>query len=132
MTTLIALLLDRCGLSIREAAIFLNVREDTVKSWRSGRNPTPLAVVIELRGLYLKIGRAAREAIAAIDEAPAGAEIELGIAVDDHEAQALGLPCVGAHAAVLGLIAASTARPMRIVPRGSTIASAAAADAHGR
>ncbi len=132
MTTIIAILLDRCGLSIREAAEFLNVRDDTIKSWRSGRNPTPPKVIGELQALYLKIGVAAREALAVINQAPLDADIELGIAVDDYEAKSLGFPCVGAHAALLGLVVASSGRAMRIVPRGATPASAAAADVHDR
>lgn len=127
----VALLLDRCGLSIREGAAFLDVREDTIKSWRSGRNPTPPKVVTELRSLYRQIERAAHQAVVIIDHVPFDAIVELGVAADDHEAQSLGLPCVGAHVAVLGLVVAQTDRTIRLVPRGSTIASAAASDVHG-
>jgi hypothetical protein len=56
--------------------------------------------------------------------------IEIGLAADDHEAQALGWPCVGAQEAMLGLVVARCRRPVRIVPRGSTVATAAATDAH--
>lgn len=136
MTTAYALLLDRCGLSQREAAAFHGVRLDTVKSWSSGRNRAPAGAIEELRALYARIERAATEALAQIAALARShcepAEIELGLASDDHEAQALGWPCVGAHAAVLGLIAARAGLPVRIVPHGSTAASAAAADAHGR
>lgn len=95
------------------------------------REETPMnlarspAVLDELRGLYARIERAAAEAIAAIQQAPDGAEIEIGLASDDPEAQSLGWPCVGAQAAVLGLVVAALDRPVRIVPRGSTQASGA-------
>lgn len=131
MTTVFALLSDRCGLSIRGAASLLGVREDTVKSWRAGRNGAPPAVIGQMRALYTRMERAAVEAAAQIAQTPA-AEIEMGLASDDHEAQSLGWPCVGVHAAVLGLVVARTSQPVRIVPRGSTTASAASAEAHRR
>jgi hypothetical protein len=131
LTTAYALLLDRCGLSQREAAAFHDVRLDTVKSWSSARNNPPAGVIEELRGLYARIARAAAEAVAAIGAGATPAEaVELGIAVDDQEAQSLGWPCVGAHAAVLGLVAAQCRLAVSIVPRGCTPATAAAADAH--
>ncbi len=61
--TLFALLRDRCGLSHREAAEFLGVRLDTVKSWSSGRNPCPPGVIEALRSLYRSMDRAASEAV---------------------------------------------------------------------
>jgi hypothetical protein len=127
--TPIALLIDRCGLSQREAAAALGVRIDTVKSWAAGRNPTPAGVITQLRELYCQIERAAAEALAQIAVLPQSPDlVELGISADDHEAQSLGFPCVGAHAAVLGLVVAGATEPCRIVPRGSTAASAAACD----
>lgn len=132
MITAYALLLDRCGLSHREAAELHGVRLDTVRSWASARNRTPPGVMTELRTLHAQIEAAAAQALAVIAQAPAEAEIELGLASDDAEARALGLPAVGAHAALLGLVVAQTDRAVRIVPRGSTSGSAAAADAHGR
>ena len=45
MTTAFALLCQVCGLSTREAAAFLGTRHDTVKSWSSGRNPTPAGII---------------------------------------------------------------------------------------
>ncbi len=105
---------------------FLKVRIDTIKSWSSGRNGAPEGAIAELRGLYARIETAAGEALTTINHAPPGAKIELGMAADDYEAQHLGWPCVGAHAAVLGLVAARTERLVRIVPRGTNIATAAA------
>jgi hypothetical protein len=131
--TAFALLCDRCGLSHREAADFLRVRIDTVKSWSAGRNPTPAGALEELRGLWWQIQAAAAEDVAIIERQPQPpVEIELGLASDDHEARALGWPCVGAHAAVLGTVVAGVAAPVRIVPRGSTPATAAAAEVRDR
>jgi hypothetical protein len=128
MTTF-ALLCNRCGLSLREAADFLGVRQDTVRSWSIGRRGAPASAIEELRALYAKIERAAGEAVAMARKAR-GATIELGIAADDHEARSLGWPCVGAQAASLGLVAARLGASVVIVPRGSTGATAAAADIH--
>jgi hypothetical protein len=138
MITTFTLLCDRCGLSHREAAAFLNVRPDTVKSWSSGRNAAPAGAINELRALYAMIERAASEAVsqAAALEASGRAPdvIELALASDDHEAQQppLGWPCVGAQAAMLGIVAAKLGRPVKIVPRGSTPATAVAADRHDK
>ena len=52
--------------------------------------------------------------------------IEIGLAADDAEARQIGWPCVGAQAAMLGIVAAHV--DVVIVPRGSTPATAAAAD----
>jgi len=130
--TLFALLIDRCGLFIEEAARFLGVRSDTAKSWSSGRREPSPEVIEELRSLYARQRRAAEEAIGKIEAMgdPPDA-IELGLASDDAEAQSLGWPARGAHAAVLGMVAGRLkGRPVRIVPRGSTPATAAAADVH--
>jgi hypothetical protein len=126
-------LIQACGLSLREAAEFLNAREDTIKSWSSGRRSTPDGALAELAGLAARIVKSAHEGLAEIDRHET-AEIELGLACDDYEAQALGWPCVGAHRACLGLVAAwaiQAGHHVKIVPRGSTVATAAAADRHG-
>lgn len=120
MITLTTLLLDRCGLSHREAAAFLGVRLDTVHSWSSGRNPTPAGVVTELRGLYARIEEEAAQklqairAVCAIEHVDA---VDLALADDDAEAQALGWPCVGVHRATLGIIVARLDVPVRVVER---------------
>lgn len=130
--TPLKLMIDRCGLSQREAADFLGVRRDTVAAWCSGKYPPRGAVLEQLRELYRKIERAAGESAIMVNAAPAEAEIELGFAANDHEARTLGWPCVGAQAAMLGLVLARTSRAVRLVPRGSTVATAAAIEAHGR
>jgi hypothetical protein len=125
------LLVAHCGLSLREAADFHDVRPDTVKSWSAGRNPTPNGVLEELRVLTDTIATAADQAIEFLEGAPEDADIEIGFPADDHEARALGFPCVGAWRAMMGQVLASVERPIRLVPRGSTPATAGAADAHG-
>jgi hypothetical protein len=137
--TLFAMLAQVCGLSQREAADVLRVRLDTVKSWAAGRRPAPPKALDELVALASRIETAATEALALIDATAAGhgapAEIELGVASDDSEAQTLGWPCCGAQRASLALVAARGMKRgyrFRVVPRGSTVATAAAAAAHER
>ena len=133
MMTPYALLLDRCGLSHGEAADFHAVHPDTPRKWAVGRSRVPAGAIAELRALYARIEAAAVEALDQIEALAAeGApdRVELALASDDTEAQALGWPCVGAQAAMLGLVVACMAGDVAIVPRGATVAGAAAADAH--
>lgn len=135
MTTTFSLLLSRCGLSHREAADHLGVRPDTVRSWSCGRNPTPSGVIAELRALYHAIEIAAARHVAEIEWLIAWQRpesVEIGLAATDAEARArpIGLPCVGAHAALIGLVAARLDVPVVVVPRGSSPASRAAKRAH--
>jgi hypothetical protein len=123
-----ALLRELCGLSIREAAAFHGVREDTVYSWSAGRRTAPAGAMSELRDLAALIEQAADRWLSAM-EAPnvqEAREIEIGYPADDHEAQTLGFPCVGAWRAAAGRMIAETDLPMKLVPRGSTIATAGA------
>lgn len=137
MTTTFALLCQRCGLSHREAAEFLNTRLDTARSWSSGRNRTPPGVIAELRALYAKIEAAAEWSVKQYEDIckEAGhppSNVQLGLSSDDHEARQRGLPCVGAHAAMVGIVAARIASGVDVVPAGSTLATAAAAAADDR
>ncbi len=130
MITAFSLLLDRCGLSHREAAEFRGCSIESIRSWGSGRTRTPEAVIAQFRMLYAHIEVAAAEVLALIAAESAGCDIELGLASDDADARSLGWPCVGAHAAVFGIVAARCPRPVRIVPSVAPPASVSAADAH--
>lgn len=116
--TSFTLLIDRCGLSLREAAEFLCVRPDTVKSWSSGRNPAPAAVLGELRALYAMIERAAGELIeqaeTLVKKHGDAAEIALEIAANDGEARKRGWPCVAAQRAAYGIAVARCAAPFTL------------------
>src|SRR5262249_48206923 len=106
-----AVLAERCGLSQREAAEFLKVRIDTVKSWCAGRNVAKPAVLAELRGLYASI-QAAADQLAQDNrrllelqrergDEPRG--IVFGLAETDDIARAFGFPSQGPYAAAIGL-----------------------------
>ena len=138
MTTLFRILIDACGLSLREAADFLDSREDSIMSWSSGRRGTPPGVIEELHELLTRQTIAAQHGADVIRKKMkkngAPETVEIGIAADDHEAQGLGWPTVSAHAAVIGkmlaLLPSGAARRVVIVPRGSTPPTAKAADQH--
>lgn len=131
--TPLSLLIQACGLSIAEAATFLSVRPDTVEQWARGRRSPHPENIERLRALYDSISNAVLAAVEQIDAVmPEGATCEIGYPVDDHEAQTLGYPCVGAWRAMAAIVIAELDRPVRLVPRGSTPATAAAADAHGK
>ena len=113
------------GLSQSEAARFHDVRPDTVKSWCTGRNSAPLGAVAELRALIAMQDRAASEALAQIAASGPVDRIEIGYPTDDHEAEALGWPCVGAWQAMAARVLVSVPGAV-FVPRGATVATAAA------
>ncbi len=135
MPTAFSLLCQVCGLSHREAADFLGVRLDTVKSWSSGRNPTPAGALDDLVELAARIDMAADQAVDVMadmtDRHGEPEAVEIGVASDDAEARLLGWPCVGAHRAVVALAVArgmAEGLVVDIVPRGTTPATAMAAD----
>lgn len=111
--------------------------ERTVRRWMSGQQP-PQSVIDEMFTLIDRQTRAAHEVVRLIQARLAMQDmlvfIELGLSADDHEAQSLGWPTASAHAAVIRRVVESLLPRLRhlirIVPRGSTPASAAAADSH--
>lgn len=131
---LFKLFLQSSGLSQREAAAFLNVRPDSVNSWSSGRRTAPDGVLYQLSELIDLQGRMVDAALDVIEQHPDAEEIEIGYCADDHEAQSLGLPFKSCHDAVIRRIVEALDEECRedivLVPRGSTVSSAAAVDAH--
>ncbi|WP_189484599.1 hypothetical protein [Asticcacaulis endophyticus] len=104
-----------------------------MRSWSTGRRKPHPENIDRLRELYDTISHAALSAVEQIDSiVPDGAPCEIGYPSDDHEAQTLGYPCVGAWKVMAGMVIAELDRPVTLVPRGSTPASAAAMDAHNK
>lgn len=130
--TLFSALLKLSGLSTREAAAFFHVRPDTVKSWSAGRNPAPPGVFDQIYTLIDEQETAAGEGVKIWEKAGQAPTVECGVASDDHEAQGLGWPSVGAQMAMYARMAEMLARECEIIlsPRGATFSTAAAADVH--
>lgn len=106
MKTAYALLLDRCGMSHKDAAKFHDVKLEVVNGWATGKKEAPEDAIYGLRDVYHMIQSMAYDAVDMIDkQKPAGIELEL--AKDEAEAIELGLPCIGAHEAALGIIVAA-------------------------
>lgn len=132
MTTPFSLLLQLSGLSHREAAEFLAVRLDTIKSWSSGRNTCPDGALADMRRLIAKQDRAAVKALAQIAQLKTDHVspdvVELGEPIDDNDAQSFGWPCVGAWRGMAARVVMACPRgvTIQIVPRGSTPATRAA------
>lgn len=124
-------LLRLAGLSLREASEFHRVPPATVNSWSSGRRTCPPGVIQELQSLISKQHAAAAAAVAQIEAARKGGDIDavtLGFPSDDQEAKSIGWPSVGAWGAVAARIIAEAPAPIVLAPRGATPATAAAAD----
>lgn len=127
--TLFSILCQRCGLDQRAAADFLDVSLDSVRGWGQGRRDPHPGIIQELVDLYDRMVDRAEWVVDLYDAAgPDSVEIELGITAYDHEAlKVFGWPSVGAHAAVLGMIAVkliAMGHVVKIVPRESTVADA--------
>lgn len=109
-TTAFALLCERCGLSLTEAARYLEADDETVQSWSTGELDCPDQVVAQLRLLYRQISVTAEKAMRRFagytQSEGSPAEVEVSLVTDDATAQRLGLPCIGAHRAALGMVIA--------------------------
>jgi hypothetical protein len=130
-----ALLIRLAGLSQREAAMALNLSPSSMDKMVRGVRRVPPGVMSDLRGLIERQEIAADEFLRQYEETvlPQGEspeEIQIGFPVDDHEAQSLGWPCIGAWSGMAARIAAAVETPVKFVPRGSTPATAAAIDAY--
>lgn len=123
-------LMNLAGLSQREAAAFLDISPSAVDKMSRGTRATPAGIVGDLRELIDRQEEAADNALDLIESRDDAVEIEIGYPTDDNEAQSLGWPCVGAWSAMAARVIAAIDRPVRLVPRSSTVATAAAIDAH--
>ena len=130
--TLFSSILKLSGLSIKEASNFLGVRVDTVKSWSTGRNNPKQGVFDQLHELLITQETAAGEVVKIWEDLGQPEKWELGYAADDYEAQSLGWPSARAQMAAFARVWEMLHDDCELIlsPRGSTLATAAAADAH--
>ena len=122
------ILLQSTGLSLREASRYLDVSYDSIKAWLYGKYNCPGGVILEMAVLCNKQGAAADAVLDLIEENPDAQDVEIGYCADDHEAQGLGWPTKTAHDAVIRRVieGCDDLLAIKLVPRGSTTASAAA------
>jgi hypothetical protein len=124
--TFFAALIRRLGLSQSEAAAFLGVRLDTVKSWSAGRNGVPPGVFETLHALAVH-QREASKAIGGIMRDTVAAEIEASVRPEEWPSDGAALvPLVDAW------IEAGSGRRVTVVKPGSTPATLGAAVPKGR
>ena len=116
------LLCYSCGLTKGDAVEFLKVNENNALSWWLGRRPCPPGVLEQLRKLFDLIDRAAVKLAQRIEAEAEKADIELEVVATDKEAEALGLPTVGAHEAmfrrVLEILPPAVALRVKVVKPG--------------
>jgi hypothetical protein len=115
------LLCQSCGLSLREARRFLNVRDRIVRHWWNGTLKPPKDAIAQLWHLFQRIDRRAQATVnhtlEQIEVHGRPDFIELAIAGDDAAAQGLDWPCAGAHRAFVR-------RVMELLPRELAVRAA--------
>jgi hypothetical protein len=126
-----ACLLSATGLSYAEAGLVLGATKETVRDWARGKSRTPADALAWARDLVgMMVDKAdtlvdAYEHLAAQQGAPS--VIEIAVSTDDHEAQMNGFLNMVHERATIGLaVAQLPVGSVKIAPRGSTIALAAA------
>ncbi|MGE0408738.1 MAG: helix-turn-helix domain-containing protein [Amphiplicatus sp.] len=105
--TLFAASLHLLGLSQSEAADFLDVRPDTLKSWCSGRRNPPEGIWAPLRALYERQQIAVDHALELIEEKRPD---EIAPAMKGP--RSTSWPSEGAHMAVAAAVALSVDLPV--------------------
>lgn len=91
-------------LSQREAAEFLNIRQDTVSHALRGKMAVPDQWLHKLRGLSAKQKAAAEDKLREWELNGRGDQLSLDISADDEEALAAGWPSLSAEMGMLSRI----------------------------
>ena len=136
--------LTSTGMSVSEAATFHQTDEGIINKWIEGSEQPPADVMRSLSQLVCRMFESVEQVMDHVIEKAEAVldgsdnypdEIELGVASDDVEAQTMGWPTASTHETVIGMTAAQVLAigiDVSVVPRGSTVTSAAAADAYDR
>lgn len=125
-------LLSAAGLSLTEAADYLDVSRKNITRWANGTLEPPAGVLNELAKLIQKQNEAVKQTLDLIGRSKSVDEYEIGCPSDQIEANDMGWPSVSAFLVVAGHIIAEAAQDIKVVPRGSTVGTAAAADVQDR
>ena len=125
-------LLSAAGLSLTEAADYLDVSRKNITRWANGTLEPPAGVLNELTKLIQKQNEAVKQTLDLIGQSEGVGEYEIGFPTDGTEAKDMGWPSVSAFKMVAGRIIAEATDVIKVVPRGSTVGTAAAADVQDR
>lgn len=125
-------LLTATGLSLSDAAEFLNVSRKNITRWTNGTLEPPVGVIKELAKLVQKQNEAVKQTLDLIGQAKGFGDYEIGCPSDQIEANDMGWPSVSAFHMVVGRIIGEAGVDIKVVPRGSTLGTAAAADVQDR
>ena len=138
MMTLFSSLLSASGLSLTEAAEYLDVSRKNVERWSNSKLEPPEGVIEDMIDLineqeksvdkFLSVFKEAHREAQEKSDKKINATIEIGYPTDDYEAQEMGWPCLSAFKVVIGRIAAECGTSVTIKPRGSNISNSVAAD----
>ncbi|MFN8343501.1 MAG: hypothetical protein U0X91_00765 [Spirosomataceae bacterium] len=104
MASLFKLFSQSCGLSIKEAQLFLGTNVDTTKSWWAGRRNPPEAVLEKLVDLSITQDVAAQELLLQLeklDKKNKKQHLTLQAYALDSQVQAVGWPSANAYMAVI-------------------------------
>lgn len=114
MTPLKSLILS-CGLSQKEAAIYLKTPLPTIKAQCGGQRNAPLKSLLQLRALAKHVNTLAAELTTAIQKITNSrplppAKIILRTITTTKDAREIGLPFASTHGAILGRVLAGMTR----------------------
>lgn len=104
MTSLFKLFSQSCGLSIKDAQLFLGTNVDTTKSWWSGRRNPPDSVMEKLVDLSIAQDVAAQELLLQLEKLNKKNKkqrLTLQVYTLDSQAQAVGWPSANAYMAII-------------------------------
>lgn len=100
--SLLKLMAQSCGLTLRETVEYLGTKPDTTKSWWVGRRKPPEIVLERLTELAVKQDMAAQQALVDMGlVTPKSDPVTLPFCGSDSAAQRLGWPCLNAYRAVI-------------------------------
>lgn len=119
MPTMFSLLVDRCGLSQREAADFLKVSPSAVDKMARGVRATPDGIVDELADLYLRISLTAEEImqmVAGLEKKGVDPEDRIVVTMTDAQAKKRGWPCAAPANAAVGIAIALSKHDFTVEP----------------
>lgn len=130
-------LLAASGLSYAEAGAILGATKETVRDWARGKSRTPVDALEAIHNLVSQMLEKSDTLLDAYEELAkrhgSPDAIEIGMSTDDHEAKANGFVNLDHERATIGLaVAQLPLGAVKIVPRGSTVATVATAAAEGR